>query len=78
MNWTQLRVTVKTGDIDRTAAIMSMLDNGIMIEADENGEPRYVEREPGFPTTGNHWPVTPECFYYGLKTSMSATRFPSM
>lgn len=41
--------------------------NGIMIEADENGEPRYVDRKPGYPTTGNHWPVTPECFYYGLK-----------
>ncbi|MBQ8508381.1 MAG: 50S ribosomal protein L11 methyltransferase [Clostridia bacterium] len=32
MNWTQLKVTVRTGDIDRTAAIMSMLDNGILIE----------------------------------------------
>ncbi len=32
MNWTQLRVAVKTEDIDRTAAIMSMLDNGILIE----------------------------------------------
>ncbi len=32
MNWTQLKVTVKTEDIDRTAAIMSMLDNGILIE----------------------------------------------
>ncbi len=32
MNWTQLKVTVKTCDIDRTAAIMSMLDNGILIE----------------------------------------------
>lgn len=32
MDWTQLRVTIKTEDIDRTAAIMSMLDNGIMIE----------------------------------------------
>ena len=32
MNWTQLRVTVKTEDLDRTAAIMSMLDNGILIE----------------------------------------------
>ena len=32
MNWTQLRVTVKTEDIDRTAAILSMLDNGILIE----------------------------------------------
>ncbi len=32
MNWTQLRVAVKTEDIERAAAIMSMLDNGIMIE----------------------------------------------
>ncbi len=32
MNWTQLRVTVATSDIERTAAIMSMLDNGILIE----------------------------------------------
>ncbi len=32
MNWTQLRVSVSVGDIDRVAAIMSMLDNGIMIE----------------------------------------------
>lgn len=32
MNWTQLRVSVAVSDIDRTAAIMSMLDNGIMIE----------------------------------------------
>lgn len=50
--------------------------NGIMIEADENGEPRYVEREPGFPTTGNHWPVTPECFYYGLKFLYERYRIP--
>ena len=41
--------------------------NGIMLEADENGEPRYVQREPGFPITGNDWPVTPECFRWGLK-----------
>lgn len=32
MNSTQLRVTVPTEDIERTAAIMSMLDNGILIE----------------------------------------------
>jgi ribosomal protein L11 methyltransferase len=32
MNWTQLRVTVPTENIERTAAIMSMLDSGIMIE----------------------------------------------
>ena len=41
--------------------------NGIMLEADENGEPRYVDRDPGFPITGNDWPVTPECFRWGLK-----------
>ncbi len=32
MDWTQLRVDVAVSDIERTAAIMSMLDNGIMIE----------------------------------------------
>ena len=32
MDWTQLRVSVAVSDIERTAAIMSMLDNGIMIE----------------------------------------------
>lgn len=41
--------------------------NGIMLEADENGHPRYVDRCAGFPTTGNGWPVTPECFRWGLK-----------
>lgn len=41
--------------------------NGIMLEADENGDPKYVDREPGFPVTGNFWPVTPECFRWGLK-----------
>ncbi len=41
--------------------------NGIMLEADENGEPRYVDRDPGFPITGNDWSVTPECFRWGLK-----------
>ncbi len=32
MDWTQLRVSVAVSDVERTAAIMSMLDNGIMIE----------------------------------------------
>lgn len=41
--------------------------NGIMLEADENGDPVYVDRYEGFPTTGNHWPVTPECFRFGLR-----------
>lgn len=41
--------------------------NGIMLEADEHGNPRYVDRNPGFPTTGNGWPVTPDCLRWGLK-----------
>ena len=41
--------------------------NGIMLEADESGNPVYVNRYAGFPETGNGWPVTPECFRWGLK-----------
>lgn len=32
MNWIQLRVTCKSEDLDRVTAIMSMLDNRLMIE----------------------------------------------
>lgn len=32
MNWTQLRVTCKSKELDRVTAIMSMLDNRLMIE----------------------------------------------
>ena len=31
-NWTKLTITVKTSDLDRAAAVISMLDNGLMIE----------------------------------------------
>lgn len=31
-NWTKLTVTVATADTDRAAAVISMLDNGLMIE----------------------------------------------
>lgn len=41
--------------------------NGIMLEADENGNPRYVNRYDGFPMTGNNWPITPECLRFGLR-----------
>lgn len=50
--------------------------NGIMLEADENGDPRYVDRYPGFPTTGNGWPVTPECFRWGLKFLYERYKMP--
>ncbi len=50
--------------------------NGIMLEADENGEPRYVDRDPGYPRTGNFWPVTPECFRWGLKFLYERYKMP--
>lgn len=31
-NWTKITVTVNTKDLDRAAAVISMLDNGLMIE----------------------------------------------
>ena len=41
--------------------------NGYMIRAGENGEPEYVDREPGAAKTAAQWPVTPECFYWGIR-----------
>ena len=32
MEWTQLKVTVDIDRLDDTAAVMGMLDNGLMIE----------------------------------------------
>jgi ribosomal protein L11 methyltransferase len=31
-NWTKLTITVSTNDLDRASAVISMLDNGLMIE----------------------------------------------
>ncbi|MCM1155212.1 MAG: GH1 family beta-glucosidase [Roseburia sp.] len=41
--------------------------NGYMIRAGADGEPEYVDREPGYAKTAANWPVTPECFYWGVK-----------
>lgn len=41
--------------------------NGYAIRAGKNGEPKYVEREPGAAKTAVQWPVTPECLYWGMK-----------
>lgn len=40
--------------------------NGVMVEADAKGNPVVVERYTGFPSTGIGWPITPECFRWGL------------
>lgn len=41
--------------------------NGYAIKMGEDGKPEYVERDPGYAVTGNDWPMTPECFRWGLK-----------
>lgn len=41
--------------------------NGYYIRAGKDGEPEFVDREPGFPKTAMDWPVTPEAFYWGIK-----------
>ena len=41
--------------------------NGYMMRQGEDGEPEYVDREAGAANTAAGWPVTPECFYYGVK-----------
>lgn len=41
--------------------------NGYMIAAAEDGGFEYIDRYAGFPKTAANWPVTPECFYWGVK-----------
>lgn len=41
--------------------------NGYMIRQGADGEPEFVKRPAGFPKTAANWPVTPECFYWGVK-----------
>lgn len=41
--------------------------NGYYVRAGADGEPEFVDREPGFPKTGTDWPVTPKAFYYGIR-----------
>ena len=41
--------------------------NGYAVFAGDDGEPHISERPQGFPITGNGWPVTPDCFFWGLR-----------
>lgn len=41
--------------------------NGYYVRAGADGEPEFVKRPPGFAKTAVNWPVTPKCFYYGIK-----------
>lgn len=50
--------------------------NGYMMRQGENGEPEYVDREAGTAKTAAGWPVTPECFYYGVKFLYERYKLP--
>ena len=50
--------------------------NGYMIKAGADGEPEYVEREPGFAKTAANWPVTPDGFYWGVKFLYERYKLP--
>lgn len=39
--------------------------NGKCIRMGEDGRPEEIRRCEGFPRTAIHWPVTPECLYWG-------------
>lgn len=41
--------------------------NGYMIRANEQGEPEFVKRKMGHTKTAANWPVTPDCFYWGVR-----------
>ena len=50
--------------------------NGYMIAAAEDGGFEYVDRYAGFPKTAANWPVTPECFYWGVKFLYDRYKMP--
>lgn len=41
--------------------------NGYMVRQGDDGEVEFVDRPVGFPKTAAGWPVTPDCFYWGVK-----------
>lgn len=41
--------------------------NGYMVRQGDDGEIEFVDRPAGFPKTAAGWPVTPGCFYWGVK-----------
>lgn len=50
--------------------------NGYAIRMGKDGKPEYVERDPGYAITGNDWPMTPECFRWGLKYLYERYKMP--
>ena len=52
--------------------------NGYMMKAGADGEPEFVDRYAGFPKTAANWPVTPECFYWGVRFIYERYRLPML
>ena len=50
--------------------------DGIMVEADENGEPVVVNSEVGHPKTGAQWPITPQTLGWGPKFLYERYKLP--
>lgn len=50
--------------------------NGYMVAQGEDGEIEFVDRPAGFPKTGANWPVTPDCFYWGVKFLYDRYKLP--
>lgn len=50
--------------------------NGYAIKMGPDGKPEYVDREPGYAQTGNDWPMTPDCFRWGLRYLYERYKMP--
>lgn len=50
--------------------------NGFAIRSGKNGGFEYVMRKNGYDLTGNMWPVTPECFRWGLRFLYERYKMP--
>ena len=50
--------------------------NGYMVAQGKDGEIEFVDRPAGFPKTGANWPVTPDCFYWGVKFLYDRYKLP--
>lgn len=50
--------------------------NGYIIRQGDDGEVEFVNSPAGSPKTAANWPVTPECFYWGVKFLCERYKLP--
>lgn len=50
--------------------------NGYIIKQGDDGEVEFVNSPAGAPKTAANWPVTPECFYWGVKFLCERYKLP--